>query len=272
MKDGFFQIGEVSRITGISKDTLHFYDRMGLVTPDYTDPHNKYRYYSRWNMWQLDIVSACRKLSVPLARVKRLMACHDNEKIVALLSEYREEALRLSSYYQQVASDIDWYEDENQKIRACREEAAAHVEQKYLPSELVIMGREPKDGRGYHAHLQEAAREILPHSASIQRKYGYVLAAEGLTAGDFIKQREYLKLNPLDKSKIPTDALYELPEGEYAVFIAHIQGDQTDFRPLLAWLKEHARETDLILAEELGLQLFDYIPDYYCEVKAHLRA
>lgn len=28
----------------------------------------------------------------------------------------------------------------------------------------------------------------------------------------------------------------------------------------------------MIFAEEAGLQLFDYIPDYYCEIKAHLKS
>lgn len=38
MKEEYYQIGDVSRITGISKDTLHFYTKIGLVTPDYINP------------------------------------------------------------------------------------------------------------------------------------------------------------------------------------------------------------------------------------------
>ena len=30
MKEEYYQIGEVSKITGISKDTLHFYTKIGL--------------------------------------------------------------------------------------------------------------------------------------------------------------------------------------------------------------------------------------------------
>ena len=40
MKEEYYQIGDVSRITGISKDTLHFYTKIGLVTPDYINPKN----------------------------------------------------------------------------------------------------------------------------------------------------------------------------------------------------------------------------------------
>ena len=40
-----YQIGEASKITGISKDTLHFYIKSGLITPDYIDPQNHYSYF-----------------------------------------------------------------------------------------------------------------------------------------------------------------------------------------------------------------------------------
>ena len=56
MKEEYYQIGEVSRITGISKDTLHFYTKIGLVTPDYINPENHYHYYSRWNMYQFHFI------------------------------------------------------------------------------------------------------------------------------------------------------------------------------------------------------------------------
>lgn len=93
-----YLIGEVSKITGLSKDTIHFYVNSGLLTPDYVDDNNGYRYYSRWNLWQLDIITICRKLSIPLAQIKKILSAHDNAKITNLLLEYRSEALRLSEY------------------------------------------------------------------------------------------------------------------------------------------------------------------------------
>ena len=50
MKEEYYQIGEVSKITGISKDTLHFYTKIGLVTPDYINPENHYHDYCEMKM------------------------------------------------------------------------------------------------------------------------------------------------------------------------------------------------------------------------------
>ena len=44
MKD-MFSIGELARYQNISKQTLIFYDKIGLFRPAYVDPDNKYRYY-----------------------------------------------------------------------------------------------------------------------------------------------------------------------------------------------------------------------------------
>ena len=43
MEHTYYRIGEVSRVTGISKDTLHFYNKIGLLAPDHIDPDNQYR-------------------------------------------------------------------------------------------------------------------------------------------------------------------------------------------------------------------------------------
>ena len=105
MEHTYYKIGEVSRVPGISKDTLHFYNKIGLLVPDHIDPNNQYRYYSLRNLWQLDIITVCRKLNIPLETVRRILSLRDNEEITRLLMEYRQEAIRLSQYYQQVAED-----------------------------------------------------------------------------------------------------------------------------------------------------------------------
>ena len=133
-----YQIGEVSKITGISKDTLHFYIKSGLITPDYIDPQNHYSYFSRWNMYQLDIITTCRRLGIPLEKVKQILSFRDNDKVVALLMEYQQEALRLSKYYQKVAEDIDWYGRENEYIKLRSPDTSVCLE--HRETETVIVG------------------------------------------------------------------------------------------------------------------------------------
>lgn len=173
MADEKYLIGEVSKITGLSKDTIHFYVNSGILTPDTIDENNGYRYYSRWNLWQLDIITICRKLSIPLEKIKQILSSHDNSEITELLLEYRNEALRLSHYYEQVAEDISWYAKENKRIQ--QEIVTKEITKKQLDKEIVIAGMLKRDKISYHANLMEAAKDELQKANTIQRQYGYIL-------------------------------------------------------------------------------------------------
>lgn len=175
MEQSYYRIGEVSRATGLSKDTLHFYDKIGLLSPDHVDPQNGYRYYSLRNLWQLDIITTCRKLNIPLDTVRQILSLQDNAEIVRLLMEYREEALRRSAYYQQVAEDILWYKEEHRRIEAQKDDPPL-VRQVWREAEQVIAGRAAQGGsQAYHVNMQQAAQAELQQAASIRRRYGYPL-------------------------------------------------------------------------------------------------
>lgn len=264
-----YQIGEVSRITGISKDTLHFYIRSGLITPDHIDPKKHYSYFSRWNMYQLDIITTCRHLGIPLEKVKQILSSRDNDKVVSLLMEYRQEALRLSRYYQQAAEDIEWYGRENENIKLKSEDSSVRLE--HRESESVIVGNRIREDASYHANLQDVLREEMRDKHFIRRTYGYFLDADCAAQNRLLKRREYVKLPDQDYSGICTEHLYQIPEGDYAVFTACIRDEETDFSPLFDWMEENGFQSDFIIAEELGFQLFKYIHEYYCEIRAYLK-
>ena len=268
MKNGY-QIGEASKITGISRDTLHFYIKSGLITPDYIDPQNHYSYFSRWNMYQLDIITTCRCLGIPLEKVKQILSFRDNDKVVALLMEYQQEALRLSQYYQKVAEDIDWYGRENEHIKRKAPDNSVRLE--YREAETVIVGSKAREDSSYHANLQEVLKEEMRDKHFIRRTYGYFLDVDCVGQNTLLKRREYVKLPNEDYTDIRPEHLYRLPDGDYAILTVCIRDEETDFSPLLTWMEENEFTTDFIIAEELGFQLFKYIHQYFCEIRAHLK-
>ena len=147
------------------------------------DPQNGYRYYSLRNLWQLDIITTCRKLNIPLDTVRQILSLQDNAEIVRLLMEYREEALRRSAYYQQVAEDILWYKEEHRRIEAQKDDPPL-VRQVWREAEQVIAGRAAQGGsQAYHVNMQQAAQAELQQAASIRRRYGYLLDGAGMPAG-----------------------------------------------------------------------------------------
>ena len=155
--------------------------------------------------------------------------------------EYRQEAIRLSRYYQQVAEDISWYGEEKERIE--RQKDRTEIQKKWLEEEVVIAGSFSKDARSYHASLQDAAKEELRHAPSIRRKYGYMLDMGGLKQGKVIKCREYLKLGHQEYTHISPENLYRIPAGTYLVFTLQIRNEEADFSPFWARLRKTVKRS-----------------------------
>lgn len=258
MKENYFLIGEVTKITGISKDTLHFYDKKDILKPSYID-NNNYRYYSVEDLWRLDIITMCRKLDIPLKQIKEILQLKDNDKIVQILMNYYDKAIELSQYYQSVANDILWYSKENNLDKQAID--ITSVNKVYFEETKVIISNDHY--HSYHASLQEASQPYIKQLNSIKRKYGYILNIHDIYENKFIKEKEYLMID--------NDIYnYIVPSGEYAVCHVHIHNEYCDFHYLIDWLNENNYDIDYIYAQELGLHLFEYLDDYYCMIKAHL--
>ena len=60
--EDLFSIGELSKYQNISKQTLIFYDKIGLFRPAYVDPDNGYRYYSAKQIDYLDTILIMKKI------------------------------------------------------------------------------------------------------------------------------------------------------------------------------------------------------------------
>ena len=60
---------EFSRLTGISRDNLRFYDRIGLLCPEQRGENN-YRYYARSQLNSAYLISSLRLLEVGLEDIR----------------------------------------------------------------------------------------------------------------------------------------------------------------------------------------------------------
>ncbi len=68
-----FQIGEFSKIAQVSGRLLRYYDKRGLLKPEYTDPQSGYRYYTADQLPHLNRILALKELGLSLDQIKRLL-------------------------------------------------------------------------------------------------------------------------------------------------------------------------------------------------------
>lgn len=76
--DELFQIGEISKIMGITRKTLLVYEDMGLLTPAIKDEDSGYRYYSADNMTQIRSIRSLQALGLTLKEVAEYFLDSEN--------------------------------------------------------------------------------------------------------------------------------------------------------------------------------------------------
>ena len=83
--ENLFSIGEVAKYQNISKQTLIFYDKVGLFRPAWVDPENGYRYYSASQLDYLDTILIMKQIGFSLQEIKDHMQHYDLDSSLAML-------------------------------------------------------------------------------------------------------------------------------------------------------------------------------------------
>ena len=86
-----YSIGELASLAGVTRRTLHFYDRIGLL-PAGRDPNNGYRRYTEADALRLQQIMLYRELDVPVAEISDLLDAPNHSTLQAL--ERHRERLR----------------------------------------------------------------------------------------------------------------------------------------------------------------------------------
>lgn len=69
---GYYSINQLATLAGVSVRTLHYYDEIGLLTPDHVKD-NGYRYYGEKQLLLLQQILFFKELEMPLSEVKKIM-------------------------------------------------------------------------------------------------------------------------------------------------------------------------------------------------------
>ncbi len=117
-------IQAVSRLTGLSRHTLRYYEREGLMLDPIVRASSGHRRYSTDDLGWLEMVTCLRATGMPIRHIRRFAElCRQGEDTVPqrieLLESHRAELLRhmreLEGYLEMIARKIDYYEGEQRR-------------------------------------------------------------------------------------------------------------------------------------------------------------
>ena len=80
-KQSYFTAGELANIFGISKQTLLYYDKMGLFSPAFVS-ENGYRHYNMNQYMDLEVILRLRSLNISIALIKQYLGNRSKEDFI----------------------------------------------------------------------------------------------------------------------------------------------------------------------------------------------
>ena len=104
-----YSIGETSKITGVSIQTLRNYSNDGLITPAYIDKQNGYRYFAFHQFHIIDRIKYLRSLDLPLPQIRELISSSSPAAIAEFLSDQAVNLEHQIQLLQKKKQNLEWY-------------------------------------------------------------------------------------------------------------------------------------------------------------------
>lgn len=175
----YYTIGELAKLTGLSIQTLRYYDRIALFKPAYVDPHNQYRYYRVDQLFYLHIIKYLRFLEVNVADIRQILTCTPAE-INAFLATQSTVIAQKINKLEQIQATIAQHRQQLHLQTALNQQPFGVVYRREVPTQTAL--------------LLDCDTVITP---LVQPDRTFNLLYQELTANDLAAEMQYSCLYPL---------------------------------------------------------------------------
>ncbi|MBH5320290.1 MerR family transcriptional regulator [Paenibacillus sp. GSMTC-2017] len=107
MKKPLFAVKDIVQITGITKRTLHYYDKINLLKPSY-HAENGYRLYDRDNLEKLQTILFLKAMDVSLKEIANILT-HTKQEQREILKKHSQTLLLKKQQLETIITALDKY-------------------------------------------------------------------------------------------------------------------------------------------------------------------
>lgn len=133
-----YSIGGASKLCNVSTKTLRYYDKIGVVVPDYVSKENGYRYYSDITLLKIPVIKYYKQMGFKLEEILGLL---NGESYHGMEDNFRKKILELNEIERQAHNSYvsvnDWYEL-IKEAKAVGKLPEHQVSVRYLPTQEYV--------------------------------------------------------------------------------------------------------------------------------------
>lgn len=172
-KRKFFTAGELASIFNISKQSLLYYDKVKLLSPDFIS-ENGYRNYSIQQFLDLEIIVNLRALDISIANIKKYLADRSKENFLKLLQERTEECEAIIKTNQEICHTISRITNDLQQKEQnpCRHTTLSWYNERLLRLTLLS---DTDDAKSRISKFAKHTQKRIHHKSNLPTHSGWVL-------------------------------------------------------------------------------------------------
>lgn len=268
MKNDYYSIGDLSAATGVSIAMLRYYEKVKLLDPAYINKKTGYRYYDVVNFWEVETISICRRLEIP---VKKICEFKKNKSISDLLDYTHHlviEATKKSRHYSILRDDLLFYENQWRQYLELEQHPGCSVFFKWLPERkaaYVALEELPTEIQNemrtiqyfeLHKQMQERLKYTREYHYSTRVQYGYSLKSSEFENGNISLDGEWAEIPSL--ALISDKQIITLPAGNYICCNAPIFKSDDWVNIMKNYLQDHGFKPQRVYLKSVGIYPYDY--------------
>lgn len=257
-----YSIGETSKITGVSIQTLRNYSNDGLITPAYIDEQSGYRYFAFHQFHIIDRIKYLRSLDLPLSQIRELISSSSPAAIAEYLTGQAVNLEHQIQLLQKKKQDLEWYSRYFRYYTGDISNQHPHI--RHLKQRIILstdISSFPVDVEATEVRLTSLKTQYSRYGASYLRQFGYLLPYSSVLNKKWEPYKHFIYLAQLP-SQYKEEDIFVLPEGDYFCCTFRLRHlDELDLSPLSKIFPDH-KVPPFVIADEYedNLEDFRYCP------------
>jgi len=235
----YLTTGQFAKLMTVSKDTLFYYDKIGIFSPEII-ASNGYRYYSIYQSDVFYVIWVLKELDMPLIDIKAYLDDKSPKKLIDLLEK---EANALTAKISRMAKMRTFVVDKINATKEALEVNTSNIVIEYKDEEEFIVVTESKlltNDKNIYDSLQFHYKYLEEKNINTSASGGWMISVQNVLNGESLKYDYlYSKLNE------PSYANLKIEKGIY--LIAYHDKGYSSIEQTYNRLVKYAKDNELSL-------------------------
>ena len=245
---------------GVSVQALRHYGKIGLLKPSYVNHETGYRYYTADQFHVIDRIRYLQNFGMSLSEISQVLSQGTTEGLVRALQKRKRETLRELRRIQQLADDIQWYQD---YLTHLEDDPYPDIPYKQVMQNryfLAVPCMPEDDSDSLHLRLSQLRSREEYRGLPYRRQFVYLLDFDSLMRRLIIPTHLGIALRSMTPP-LPEHVLVR-PAGEYLCFRGRLLTGEWDPSYVSKYF-EHVKAPPVVFANSYEENLHDETRSMY---------